>query len=242
LRGDHSGAVPNSSRFRLANIPLHIVQRGNNGEDCFRDDEDFLEYLGRLAAASRKFDVAVHAYVLMTNHVHLLATPTSLDGVGKRLQAVGSAYVPIFNARHHRSGTLWDGRFYSSLVGSDSYLWNCHRYIELNPVRAGLVHEPGRYRWSSFPRNAMGSPDSVVTPHPAYHALGANAAAAYLEMFGDALADQTVIEIRETIRRELAFGSEAFLDDLEVRANRSSRPKARGRPKGPSKNRSDLFS
>jgi putative transposase len=234
--------VPNSTRFRLANIPQHVVQRGNNGEVCFRDDEDFLEYLGRLAAASRKFDVAVHAYVLMTNHMHLLATPHSLDGVGKMMQAVGSAYVPIFNARHHRSGTLWDGRFYSSLVGSDAYFWNCHRYIELNPVRAGLVREPGAYRWSSFPHNAKGSQDPVITPHPAYHALGANAATAYLGMFGKALEDRTVLEIRETLRRELAFGSEAFLDDLEIRANRSCRPKARGRPKSASKNRSDLFS
>jgi len=153
--------MPNSRRFHLPDIPQHVVQRGHGKQLCFLSDADYLEYRRRLASASKRFEVSIHAYVLMTNHVHLLASSHSAHGVPKLMQSVGGGYVRSFNARHGRTGTLWDGRYFSSPVGSDAYFWNCHRYIELNPVRAGIVDVPGSYRWSSNSSNAPGGVDPV---------------------------------------------------------------------------------
>ena len=223
--------MPNNRRFHLPNIPQHVVQRGNNRLSCFLSDDDHAEYLLRLKAASRKCGVAIHAYVLMSNHVHLLATPESGDGVGKMMQAVGSGYVRSFNCTHGRTGTLWEGRYFSSPVGTDGYLWNCHKYIELNPVRARIVSDAARYRWSSFARNALGRADDVVTPHPAYAALAKlDQHVAYRKFFEETLCDATAREIRERLRKERAFGSEAFLATIEGVAARSPRCRSRGRP------------
>jgi putative transposase len=215
----------------LADIPQHVVQRGNDGEACFVDERDYLDYLGRLCAASSKHRVAVHAYVLMSNHVHLLATQRSAEGVARMMQAVGSAYVPTFNARHGRTGTLWDGRYFASLVGSDAYLWNCHRYIELNPVRAGIVSDPSEYRWSSFGRNALGRADPLVQPHPAYDALSVDPPAAYRGFFLHEMLPATVEAIRDRLRNQRAFGDERFLFHVDTVASRSSMNRARGRPR-----------
>jgi putative transposase len=218
------------------------VQRGNDRETCFVEDGDFSEYLARLRAASEKFDVAIHAYVLMSNHVHILATPVAPEGVGRMMQAVGSGYVPGFNARHGRTGTLWDGRYFSSLVGADSYFWNCQRYIELNPVRAGIVRDPLDYKWSSHARNAFGRSDPIVTPHPAYLALGGESASVYRQFFQEDLSEATISQIRETLAREGAFGNDSFLDQVESVASRSPKARPRGRPRKAAENRSDLFS
>ena len=220
-------------RFNIPAIPQHVVQRGNSRQLCFLEEADYLEYLRRLTAAAKKHAVAVHAYVLMTNHVHLLATPQSAQGVGKLMQSLGAGFVRSFNARHGRSGTLWDGRYYSALVGSDGYFWNCHRYIELNPVRGGLVERPGEYRWSSYARNAHGKSDAVVTPHDSYFSLappGGNVQARYREMFADGLAQADVDEIREKLVHERAFGSEEFIAMIESASTRSPHHRRRGRP------------
>jgi putative transposase len=242
--------MPNSRRFHLADLPQHIVQRGNNGQACFERDEHRCEYLSRLAAGATKYSVSIHAYVLMSNHVHLLATPTSPNGISRLMQAVGGGYVRSFNASQNRTGTLWDGRFFSSLVGSDHYLWSCHRYIELNPVRAGIVSQPGGFRWSSHGRNAYGRPDPAVTPHAQYLALSrsaSDACAAYRSMFESVLDQSAIAEIRRSLRTERAYADEDFLDRVEGMAGRSPRPRGRGRPRAAAPNgaedlnNSDLF-
>ena len=220
-------------RFNLPAVPQHVVQRGHSRELCFLLEADYSEYLRRLAAASKRFAVAVHAYVLMTNHVHLLVTPESADGVGKLMQSVGGGYVRSFNSRHGRSGTLWDGRYFSSLIGSDAYFWNCHRYIELNPVRAGIVDRPGAYRWSSYARNAHGKTDCVVTPHASYLSLASklsDVAARYREMFAVELADAAIGEIRGKLIQERAFGDEEFLLAIEKASARSPRSREKSAP------------
>jgi putative transposase len=163
------------------------------------------------------------------------------------MQALGSGYVRSFNARHDRTGTLWEGRYFSSPVGSDNYLWNCHNYIELNPVRAKIVDHPGKYQWSSFAGNALGRPDPVLTPHPAYSALSSGSAPAhraYQRMFERAPSDAEILEIRDRLKKERAYGSEEFLDAIEAVSARSPRYRGRGRPKESSTleiNNSDLF-
>jgi putative transposase len=236
--------MPNSRRFHVPDLPQHVVQRGNNRQDCFLTDEDRSEYLLRLAIASRKYAVAIHAYALMPNHVHLLATPETGEGVGRLMQAVGSGYVRTFNARYRRSGTLWDGRYFSSLVGADAYFWNCHRYIELNPVRAGIVVRPDEYHWSSFARNALGRPDQVVTPHPAYLALArciSDVPASYLSLFASPLRESTLTEIRYRLHQERAYGDEAFVSRIEAESPRSPRCRGPGRPAAEEITISDLI-
>jgi putative transposase len=227
--------MTNTRRFHLPDVPQHVVQRGNNGQPCFVDDDDRAEYLLRLAAGSAKFGVAIHAYVLMTNHVHLLATPREADGMARLMQAVGSGYVRSFNAKRSRTGTLWDGRYFSSPIGGDAYLWNCYRYIELNPVRAGIVAEPGGYRWSSHARNAYGRTDPVVAPHPNYVALASESGdrlASYRSMFDGGLTQDTLAALRQSLWTERAFGGEEFMIAVESAADRSPRCRPRGRPRG----------
>ncbi|WP_338026909.1 transposase [Coralloluteibacterium stylophorae] len=155
-------------RFDLPWIPQHIVQRGNNRQVCFAAEIDYWQYLLELREASVKHRCAIHAYVLMTNHVHLLVTPEEAGGVSRMMQAIGRRYVGCFNARYRRTGTLWEGRFKSALVDSEHYLLRCYRYIELNPVRAHMTASPGGYRWSSYRCNADDHPDPILTPHPEY--------------------------------------------------------------------------
>ena len=159
-------------RTDFVDVAQHIVQRGNNRGACFFEDSDRLYYLGLLADAARKLEVAVHAYVLMTNHVHLLATPRHRHGISEMMQIVGRRYVPWINKRRNRSGGLYDGRFKPRLVHSERYLLCCYRYIELNPVRAGLVRDPADFPWSSYRCNALGQPDKLITPHPLFSELG----------------------------------------------------------------------
>ena len=155
---------------------MHIVHRGHSRGPTFRGDDDCRHYLETLRKASRDSGCAVHAYVLMTNHVHLLLTPEDASGPARVMQAIGRQYVRYVNRRYGRSGTLWEGRFRSSVVGSERYLFACSRYIELNPVRAAMVSHPDQYRWSSYHRNAYGEADELITPHVSYRAIGASAA------------------------------------------------------------------
>jgi putative transposase len=159
-------------RAVLPGHTLHLIQRGNNRGCCFVDDVDRTRYLHALRRASRDARCTIHAYVLMTNHVHLLVTAGERQSPARMMQALGRRYVQYFNRRHGRTGTLWEGRYRSSLIDSERYFLQCSRYIETNPVRAGLVSEPGDFRWSSFRSNAYGQPNTLVRRHGVYLALG----------------------------------------------------------------------
>jgi putative transposase len=210
-----------------------VRQRGNNGAACFFGDADRRFYLRCLAEAAAHRGCEIHAYVLMTNHVHLLLTPGAPGAVGAMMQDVGRRYVRIINTLHCRTGTLWEGRYRSSLVDAEDYFLTCHRYIELNPVRAGLASNPASYRWSSYPHYAAGRVDAVVTGHPLYAGLGTTSAdreAAYRSLFAAPLDERVVAEIREAINTDSAFGSDAFMDDAEAKLGRPVAPPTRGRP------------
>jgi putative transposase len=166
--------MPRKPRFFLSGVPVHVVQRGNNRQAIFFEAGDYRAYHGWLKAGARRYRCAIHTHVLMTNHVHLLITPEDAQAVSRMMQYVGRRYVPYINYEYGRTGTLWEGRFKSSAVDSQAYLLTCMRYIELNPVRAGMVKAPGDYRWSSYGANALGDSDDLVTPHGLYTALGAD--------------------------------------------------------------------
>lgn len=155
-------------RYCPAGLPQHIVQRGHNRMLCFYDDVDRRQFLQLLRIYADKFAVQVHAYVLMSNHVHILATPTKEQALTKMMQGVGVTFVMRFNKRHGRSGTLWEGRFRSSPVDNPRYLLLCYRYIELNPLRANMVSSPEQYLWSSYHTNALGKDSALITPHALY--------------------------------------------------------------------------
>jgi len=171
------------------------MQRGNNRATCFLDNLDFGLFCECLASAIARYPCSLHAFVLMPNHFHLLLTPHAPGAIGKVMQSIGRRYVRCFNERHGRTGTLWEGRFRARLIDSARYLLACYRYIELNPVRAGLANDPAAYRWSSYRTNALGHDHDLIIPHPVYTALGSDAtsrAAAYQALFAS--------EIDETIR------------------------------------------
>ena len=161
-------------RFNLPGIPQHIIQRGNNREPCFFDDADYIHYMENLHEAAVKNCAAIHAYVLMTNHVHILVTPGTEFSITHMMQDLGRKYVRHINRKYRRTGTLWEGRYKASLVDSEAYLLTCMRYIEMNPVRATMVERPGEYPWSSYSYNAYGNADQLVTGHPVYESLGIN--------------------------------------------------------------------
>lgn len=159
-------------RLSLPGIPQHVIQRGNNRSACFFAEDDYRYYLDCLKDAVERYGVAVHAYVFMTNHVHLLLTPTDETGITRTIQTLGRRYVRYINQTYRRTGTLWEGRYQASLIDSDRYLLTCYRYIELNPVRAAMVETSEAYPWSSHRTNALGQPDPLLTPHPEYRRLG----------------------------------------------------------------------
>lgn len=201
-------------RFVIPGQPQHVIQRGNNRQDIFKVDNDYLFYLEKLQAAAEKHQCDIHAYVLMTNHVHLLLTPHTEEGIGKMMQMVGRYYVQFYNHSYNRTGTLWEGRYKATLIDSEHYLFTCMRYIELNPVRAkGMVDHPGKYRWSSYHCNAKGEDDILVTAHKEYKRLGSASnerQTAYQQLFRSQLSQSTINEIRETTNKGWVFGSERF--------------------------------
>jgi putative transposase len=180
-------------------LPLHIVQRGNNRSACFVEDADRSFYLFHLGRALQRFRCALHAYCLMTNHIHLLLTPQTTDGCGLLMKHVGQLYSQHVNRTYKRTGGLWDGRFKSCLVESVSYLLLCYRYVELNPVRAGLVRHPQDYYWSSYRANVQRTSSGIITPHEQYLRLGASneeRRRAYADLVATGLQDEELAEIR----------------------------------------------
>ena len=210
-------------RLCLAGIPQHIIQRGNNRQICFGSDEDFAAYAYWLDEYSRKFRVAIHAWVFMTNHVHLLVTPDTQDGVSRMMQSLGRRYVRYFNFTYRRTGTLWEGRFKSCLVDSENYLLLCQRYIELNPVRAGMVADPVEYAWSSYRANGLGQQMKLWTPHAVYQQLGSTSdkrSEAYRQLFSAQLDDTELNQIRAASNKGMALGNDRFKQEMERLAGR----------------------
>lgn len=226
--------MPRKPRFNLVGIPQHVIQRGNNREPCFYAEADYRRYLDDLQESANKFDSRIHAYVLMTNHVHLLVTPMAEHGISQMMQALGRRYVYYVNKTYKRTGTLWEGRYKSSLIDSDRYLLTCMRYIELNPIRASMVVHPGEYKWSSYHANAQGMEDALVQPHPLYLELGADKYVrqyAYRELFRHFIDTDTLHEIRKSLNHELVLGRSYFKDKIEEMTNRQTRMGLPGRPK-----------
>lgn len=220
-------------RFDIPGIPQHVIQRGNNRDACFFDSQDCRYYLAALKAVSEKTGCAIHAYVLMTNHVHLLVTPGERGSLPAMMQGLGRRYVRYLNDRYLRTGTLWEGRYKACLVQSEHYLLTCYRYIELNPVRAGMVSMPGDYQWSSYRCNALGTPDALVSGHEVYTALGESSGTrckAYRALFESYPAPEELAGIRSSINEELVLGSEQFRDTIANRVRRRVRRGRAGRP------------
>ncbi len=221
-------------RVSVPGVPEHVIQRGNNRQDCFTSEEDKRAYVHWLKENSRRYKVDVHAWVLMTNHVHLLCTPQVEGAMSKLMQAMGRLYVRYFNDTYNRSGTLWEGRFKSSLIQSNRYLLEVYRYIELNPVRAKMVDDPGEYVWSSYRINAMGVESELMTPHGEYLRLGKNKSerqANYQALFEIHLDLQLLKEIRESVQKGLALGDKRFTNQIETLTQRRVSASKRGRPR-----------
>ena len=220
-------------RFEFVGIPQHVVQRGNDRQPCFVAEEDYRRYLLGLQEASLESACRIHAYVLMTNHVHLVVTPDASRGVSRMMQMLGTRYVSWFNRRYRRTGTLWEGRFKSSLVDSERYLLTCCRYVEMNPVRAAIVESPGDYVWSSYARNAHDRPDVIVSEHPAFSALGRTRIErcdAYRQLIRESISEDDLQSIRRHIRQQRALGSSRFQAAIEAMAGRCASVRSPGRP------------
>ena len=225
--------MPRRSRIVIADVPVHIIQRGIDRAACFFSDEDRRVYLDVLAAMARSEGVAAHAYVLMTNHVHLLVTPSSSDGLSRMMKGLGQRYVQYVNRTYRRTGPLWEGRFRSCIVEAERYLLTCQRYIELNPVRAGMTQMPGDHPWSSFPVNIGAQKDSLITPHPLYLALGSTAAEraeVYLELFAETLDPALLDAIRDSANGGFVLGDDRFQKQIAAMLGRRTWRGLPGRP------------
>ncbi len=218
-------------RFTIPGQPQHVIVRGNNRSEIFCADADYLFYLEKLQAACEKHGCDIHAYILMTNHVHLLLTPHEANATGKTMQMLGRYYVQYYNYCYQRSGTLWEGRYKATLIDSENYLMTCMRYIELNPVRAGMVTHPSEYPWSSYGCNAQGRADVLVTPHAEYMRLGKSdedRQAAYRQLFKHHISESGLDEIRQATNKAWVLGSDRFKQRIQQQLERRVEPSARG--------------
>ncbi len=226
--------MPRQPRSFVPGVPVHLIQRGNNRSLCFFKAQDYRTYLDRLTQCSSQFSVAVHSYVLITNHVHMLVTPASDDGIGRMMQTLGAFYVRHINKRYARSGTLWEGRYKDCLVDSERYFLTVSRYIELNPVRAHMCKNPAQYPWSSFRRLATGMPDPLVCPHAIYLALGSSdkeRQSHYKALFADQIPESTLNSIRDACNKSWVLGDETFKRAMESQLGRCLPPFQQGRPR-----------
>ena len=224
-------------RYVIPSQPQHIIQRGNNRQVIFAADADYQFFREALILASIKHGLAVHAYVWMTNHIHLLATPQFEDSIAKVFQSVGRKYVQYYNYNYKRSGTLWEGRYRATVVDTEQYLLKIMRYIELNPVRANMTGHPAGYPWSSYAWNAEGKSGlnyDWLVPHNEYLQLGITEAErqeAYRELFKSELNANDLTQIRENTHKGWALGSQKFIDEIEILSKRQAASKGVGRPK-----------
>ena len=221
-------------RYFVKGQPQHVIQRGNNRDVIFVCDEDYLFYQECLRNAAVKLELKIHTYVLMTNHVHLLASPMCKNSIPKTMQSVGRRYVQYFNTRYRRTGTLWEGRYKATVIDSEQYFLTCSRYIELNPVRAGMVSSPDEYPWSSYAANALGKQNLLLSPYPLYIALGATVTTrcnAYRALFKNTLPKTELDAIRESTNKGWALGDTKFRGRIEALTQRRVEPLLKGRPK-----------
>lgn len=226
--------MPRRPRIILPSVPQHIIQRGNNHSVCFYADEDYIKYLEWLKEYADKTSCQIHAFVLMTNHLHLLVSADKTEAIGAMMKALGQRYVQYINRTYKRSGTLWEGRYKSCPTQAETYLLACQRYIELNPVRANMVEHPAEYRWSSYRVNAHGESSNLIIPHLIYGRLGLDdqtRQSAYRELFRYQLDPKLVDEIRQATNGNYVLGNTTFTQQIaEALDKRVSRGKA-GRPK-----------
>lgn len=218
----------------LSQVPLHIIQRGNNRLRCFFNDADHMVYLDLLKACAHRARCQVHAYVMMTNHVHLLVTPSSPSAPAEMMKLLGQRYVQYVNRRYCRTGSLWEGRYRSCLVQDERYLLTCQRYIELNPVRAQMVTHPADYRWSSYRCNAHGDASELITPHLVYTQLGSHSVArelAYRDLFDSVIPTRILNKVRRATSGNFALGNKQFIDEMTSLLGRAVAPRAGGRPR-----------
>jgi putative transposase len=235
--------MPRRTRYFLPGQPLHIIQRGNNRQATFFHDDDYGLYRDWLAEAALANGCAVHAYVLMTNHVHLLVTPEGEDSVPRTMQSLGRRYVRHVNAAHGRTGTLWEGRYRAAPIDTDDYFFSCCVYIELNPVRARVVKHPRHYAWSSYRAHAEGHKDALLTEHDVFARLGRTRDArreAYRALFKRPLEKDFVEMLRAATTGGWAVGNEKFKRKIAKALKRRVSPLPRGRPPKPDTNRRQL--
>ena len=226
--------MPRQPRYFIPGFPQHVIARGVDRQAVFFSADDYGLYLSVLRGAARAHGCHIHAYVLMSNHVHLLMTPQTERAIPLVFQAIGRGYVQAINRQYERTGTLWEGRYKASIVDSAQYLLTCYRYIELNPVRAGLVASPDRYPFSSYGSNALGKNDPLVTAHQGYLALAARPRArqkAYRQLFEEAIGKRELRAIRDCANASQVLGNSRFKDQLEAMLGRSVRPGRSGRPR-----------
>lgn len=226
--------MPRKPRMYLPHIPCHVVQRGHNRQACFYADEDYRFYIQSLNDARQRYDVAVHAYCLMTNHVHLLMTPMTTSGISRVMQSVGRKYVQYINKTYRRSGTLWEDRHKASLIQADDYLLRCYRYIEMNPVQAQMVNHPGEYPWSSYRYHAYGEVDPLITPHHLYEQLDRDTYLRqenYRSLFMTELDKDELHAIRRAVEFSMPLGNDRFRAEIEQALGRKIGYAKRGKPK-----------
>jgi putative transposase len=232
------------SRLSPIHIPQHIIQRGNNRQVCFAGEQDYSAYSAWLKEYAAEYHVEVHAWVFMTNHVHLLCTPRAEQAISRMMQSLGRCYVRYFNHTYQRTGTLWEGRYKACLVQEDDHLLQVYRYIELNSVRAGMVANPADYPWSSYPINAGGKVSDLCTPHPLYLALGSSdkeRQAHYRALVAEGLGEQKIKTIRLSLNKGIVLGDGRFADQIAaLTGNRLATGKP-GRPVGWRKNKDNLL-
>ena len=218
-------------RFVIPGQPQHVILRGNNRTEIFCSDADRKFYLEKLQLACDTHGCDVHAYVLMTNHVHLLITPHEEQSLSKAMQMLGRYYVQHYNYSYQRTGTLWEGRYKATLIDSETYLLTCMRYIELNPVRANMVPHPSEHPWSSYRCNALGQPNELVKPHLEYRRLGGTneeRQAAYRQLFKYRIPENSIAEIREATNKAWVLGDDRYKRRIQKQLDRRVEPKARG--------------
>jgi len=228
--------MPRKPRFFLPGVPVHVVQRGHSREPVFFEDDDYHAYLRWLKEGAERYNVDVHAYVLMTNHIHILATANDSDGITRMMQYVGRYYVPYINHTYGTSGSIWEGRYKASLIHDEEYLLTCMRYIELNPIRASMVRSPGQYRWSSYRSNGQGKDDELVKPHAIYLALGGTRPTrleAYKALFNAHLDKGVLDDIRAAWQTGTPLGNDYFRQKIEDKLKCKVGQARRGRPAKP---------
>ncbi len=222
-------------RYSIVNQPQSVILQGRDGQRVFYEQQDYQYFHDCLEAASYNYLLKVHAYVLMPDHVHILATPANSDSTSRTIQSIGRNYVQYFNECYGGIGTLWEGRYRATVIDPAKYLLTCCRYIELNPVRNALVDKPAEYRWSSYAHNALGQADEMLSEAPQYRRLGADRKArakAYRALFKKKLDPSLVQEITDATLKGWVLGDSRFARKIEKLSGRRATPLPKGRPKG----------